>query len=170
VRQLRQFRQSYAHAFFIRVMVGSRRPCRIASEMSSWLSCRLTTSPTTAADESCGSVEGRTIFYSVSSLKGRSLVGTMFTPFSTIEAGTCGRTVACSFRYVLARSAARISPGASLRWLESMLSKSLPAHNQQLQRTVLRRCGRGACAPFHYAHALGFTRQRAAAELRRYTP
>ena len=39
--------------------------------------------------------------------------------------------------------------------------------NQQLQRTVTRRRGRGACAPFHYALAPRFTRQRAAAELRR---
>jgi len=41
--------------------------------------------------------------------------------------------------------------------------------NKQLQRTVTRRRGRGACASFHYAHAPRLTRQRAAAELRRYT-
>jgi hypothetical protein len=43
------------------------------------------------------------------------------------------------------------------------------AHNKQLQRTVIRRHGDAACAPFHYAHAARFKRQRAAAELRRYT-
>src|SRR5262245_53214845 len=44
-----------------------------------------------------------------------------------------------------------------------------PTHNKQLQRTVIRRRGDGASAPFHYALAPRFTRQRAAAELRRYT-
>jgi hypothetical protein len=39
--------------------------------------------------------------------------------------------------------------------------------NKQLQRTVTRRRGRGARAPFHYARAPRFTRQHAAAELRR---
>jgi len=39
--------------------------------------------------------------------------------------------------------------------------------NKQLQRTVTRRRGDGASAPFHYALAPRFTRQRAAAELRR---
>jgi hypothetical protein len=43
-----------------------------------------------------------------------------------------------------------------------------PAPNQQLQRTVIRRRGDGASAPFHYALTPRFTRQRAAAELRRY--
>jgi hypothetical protein len=42
-------------------------------------------------------------------------------------------------------------------------------HNKQLQRTVIRRRGDGASAPFHYALAPRITRQRAAAELRRYT-
>jgi predicted N-formylglutamate amidohydrolase len=41
-------------------------------------------------------------------------------------------------------------------------------HNKQLQRTVMRRRGDVASAPFHYALAPRFTRQRAAAELRRY--
>jgi hypothetical protein len=41
------------------------------------------------------------------------------------------------------------------------------AHNKQLQRTVKRLCGDAARAPFHYARASRFTRQRAAAELRR---
>jgi hypothetical protein len=41
-------------------------------------------------------------------------------------------------------------------------------HNKQLQRTVIRRRGDGASAPLHYALAPRFTRQRAAAELRRY--
>jgi hypothetical protein len=40
-------------------------------------------------------------------------------------------------------------------------------HNKQLQRTVRRRRGDGASAPFHYALAPRFTRKRAAAELRR---
>jgi hypothetical protein len=42
--------------------------------------------------------------------------------------------------------------------------------NKQLQRTVIRRRGRATRAPFHYARASRFTRQRAAAELRRYAP
>jgi hypothetical protein len=41
-------------------------------------------------------------------------------------------------------------------------------HNKQLQRTVIRYRGDTAGAPFHYAPAARFTRQRAAAELRRY--
>jgi hypothetical protein len=41
--------------------------------------------------------------------------------------------------------------------------------NKQLQRTVTRRRGDGASAPLHYALAPRVTRQRAAAELRRYT-
>ena len=40
--------------------------------------------------------------------------------------------------------------------------------NKQFQRTVIRRRGRAASAPFHYALAARFTRHRAAAELRRY--
>jgi hypothetical protein len=42
------------------------------------------------------------------------------------------------------------------------------SHNKQLQRTVTRRRGDGARAPFHYALASRITRQRAAARLRRY--
>jgi hypothetical protein len=42
------------------------------------------------------------------------------------------------------------------------------AYNKQLQRTVTRRRGGGAIAPFHYALAPRNTRQCAAAELRRY--
>jgi hypothetical protein len=52
----------------------------------------------------------------------------------------------------------------------SPLSKTMTASqaaNKQLQRTVTRRRGDGASAPFHYALAPRFTRQRAAAELRR---
>jgi len=45
----------------------------------------------------------------------------------------------------------------------------VPAPNKQLQRTVTRRRGDTASAPFHYALAVRFTLQRAAAELRRYT-
>jgi hypothetical protein len=41
--------------------------------------------------------------------------------------------------------------------------------NKQLERTVIRRRGRAASAPFHYAHAARWTGQRAAAQLRRYT-
>jgi hypothetical protein len=44
---------------------------------------------------------------------------------------------------------------------------TLPA-NKQLQRTVIRRRGRAARAPFHYARASRWTRGHAAAELRRY--
>jgi hypothetical protein len=40
--------------------------------------------------------------------------------------------------------------------------------NKQLQRTVTRRRGDGTSAPFHYALVPRITRQRAAAELRRY--
>jgi hypothetical protein len=40
--------------------------------------------------------------------------------------------------------------------------------NKQLQRTVERHRGDAARAPFHYARASRSTRQRAAAELRRY--
>jgi len=39
-------------------------------------------------------------------------------------------------------------------------------YNKQLQRTVTRRRGDTASAPFHYALAVRFTQQRAAAELR----
>jgi hypothetical protein len=41
--------------------------------------------------------------------------------------------------------------------------------NKQLQRTVQTASRRGARASFHYARAPRFMRQRAAAELRRYT-
>ncbi len=50
--------------------------------------------------------------------------------------------------------------------LRKTASCQLPP-NKQLQRTVTRWRGRGACASLHYAHAPRFTRQRAAAELRR---
>jgi hypothetical protein len=40
-------------------------------------------------------------------------------------------------------------------------------HNNQLERTVIRRRGDGASAPLHYALAPRFTRRRAAAQLRR---
>jgi hypothetical protein len=45
---------------------------------------------------------------------------------------------------------------------------SRPPANKQLQRTVIRHRGDAASAPFHYALASRITRQRAAAELRRY--
>jgi hypothetical protein len=47
------------------------------------------------------------------------------------------------------------------------LLDSVAPHNKQLQRTVIRRRGRAASAQFHCALAARFTRQRAAAELRR---
>jgi hypothetical protein len=40
--------------------------------------------------------------------------------------------------------------------------------NKQLERTVIRRRARAACAPLHYAHAARWTAQRAAAQLRRF--
>jgi hypothetical protein len=43
------------------------------------------------------------------------------------------------------------------------------AANKQSQRTVKWHRGDAASAPFHYALAARFARQRAAAELRRYT-
>ncbi len=52
---------------------------------------------------------------------------------------------------------------------EQVLGHLAPPHNKQLQRTVIRHRGDTASAPFHYALAVRFTRQRAAAELRRYT-
>jgi hypothetical protein len=42
------------------------------------------------------------------------------------------------------------------------------AYNKQLERTVIRRHVRAACASFHYAHAARWTPQHAAAQLRRY--
>jgi hypothetical protein len=39
--------------------------------------------------------------------------------------------------------------------------------NKQLERTVIRRRGRAASAPFHCAHAARWTARRAAAQLRR---
>jgi hypothetical protein len=42
------------------------------------------------------------------------------------------------------------------------------AANKQLERTVIRRRVRAACASFHYAHAARWTRGHAAAQLRRY--
>src|SRR5512134_3068374 len=44
----------------------------------------------------------------------------------------------------------------------------VPTHNKQLERTVIRRRVRAACASFHCAHAARWTRGRAAAQLRRY--
>ena len=53
-------------------------------------------------------------------------------------------------------------------WLGAVVLKALcQPPNKQLQRTVTRRRGRAARALFHYARASRFTRQRAAAELRR---
>jgi hypothetical protein len=55
--------------------------------------------------------------------------------------------------------------GDSLNLCRLTLCQQPP--NKQLQRTVTRRRGDGASAPFHYALAPRFTRRRAAAELRR---
>jgi hypothetical protein len=49
----------------------------------------------------------------------------------------------------------------------ALICRTAASSNEQLQRTVTRRRGDGASAPFHYAHAPRFTQQRAAAELRR---
>jgi hypothetical protein len=47
------------------------------------------------------------------------------------------------------------------------MSASMLPPNKQFQRTVGRRRGRGASAPFHYALAARWTLYRAADELRR---
>ena len=44
----------------------------------------------------------------------------------------------------------------------------MPAPNKQLERTVMRRHVRAACAAFHCAHAARWTRGHAAAQLRRW--
>ena len=51
--------------------------------------------------------------------------------------------------------------------LLEVLSSLCQPPNKQLQRTGIRRRGRAARAPFHYARAPRVARQRAAAELRR---
>jgi hypothetical protein len=66
----------------------------------------------------------------------------------------------------------RISPASCRNAREAFVPNrptdvSCQPANKQLQRTVTRRRGDSASAPFHYALALRFTRQRAAAELRR---
>jgi hypothetical protein len=48
-----------------------------------------------------------------------------------------------------------------------LMVSAMVSPNKQLQRTVVRRRGDGASAPFHYALAPRVIRQRAAAELRR---
>jgi hypothetical protein len=48
------------------------------------------------------------------------------------------------------------------------LGRVVPAANKQLERTVIRRRVRAACASFHYAHAARWTLGHAAAQLRRY--
>jgi hypothetical protein len=47
---------------------------------------------------------------------------------------------------------------------DNVITAQMP-HKKQLQRTVIRRLGEGANAPFHCALVPRFTRQRAAAEL-----
>jgi hypothetical protein len=54
-----------------------------------------------------------------------------------------------------------------LDMLATFYSPSCQPPNKQLQRTAIRRRGRAARAPFHYARASRFTRLCAAAELRR---
>jgi hypothetical protein len=54
-----------------------------------------------------------------------------------------------------------------LRTRREFLLALCQSPNKQLQRTVIRHRGDTASAPFHYALAVRFTRQRAAAELRR---
>jgi hypothetical protein len=49
-----------------------------------------------------------------------------------------------------------------------ILHSACQSPNKQLQRTVGWHRGDAARAPFHYARAARSTRQRAAAELRRY--
>ncbi len=51
-------------------------------------------------------------------------------------------------------------------WIGCSRATALP-HNKQLQRTAIRHRGGAASAPLRYALAARFTRQRAAAELRR---
>jgi len=59
---------------------------------------------------------------------------------------------------------------ASLRaqTLKSASACRSAAYNKQLQRTVIPQHVRAASASLHYALAARITRQRAAAELRRY--
>jgi len=54
-----------------------------------------------------------------------------------------------------------------LFWHLWVAQLSVLTPNKQLERTVVRRRGRVACASFHYAHAARWTLGRAAAELRR---
>ena len=61
-------------------------------------------------------------------------------------------------------SCLRKDPGKSQREHVVGLSQ---AYNKQLERTVIRRHVRAACASFHYAHAARWTLGRAAAQLRR---
>jgi hypothetical protein len=51
--------------------------------------------------------------------------------------------------------------------MSRIIGRIVVTPNKQLQRTVTRRRGRAARAPFHYARASRWTRGRAAAELRR---
>jgi hypothetical protein len=56
----------------------------------------------------------------------------------------------------------------SSRMFTSRATHVVPAANKQLERTVIRRRGRAACASLHCAHAARWTRCHAAAQLRRY--
>ena len=53
------------------------------------------------------------------------------------------------------------------RLIKRAVCNGIAAHNKQLQRTVTRRRGDGASAPFHLRLAPRFIRRRAAAKLRR---
>jgi hypothetical protein len=50
---------------------------------------------------------------------------------------------------------------------EAISSIVVAPYNKQLERTVIRRHVRAACAPFHYAHAPRSIHRRAAVQLRR---
>jgi hypothetical protein len=59
-----------------------------------------------------------------------------------------------------------IAHGGYLAYMHLLVRASV-SPNKQLQRTVTRRRGRAARAPFHYARASRWTARHAAAELRR---
>ena len=63
---------------------------------------------------------------------------------------------------------ARLVGGCLERRVQDSVLSVVPAHNKQLERTVIRRRGRAARASLHYAHAARWTVGHAAAQLRRY--
>jgi len=62
-----------------------------------------------------------------------------------------------------------MSPDYFVTHVSGPYRRTAVPHSKQLQRTVQTVSRRGARASFHCARAPRFTRQRAAAELRRYT-